>query len=406
MLLPLRAASRQNGNAIILTLIGFTLLFGMSMAQVSVFVKNSQQASFFNLRTNLRSQAESGISLAVHELRYRVSASPGMIGTEAWSITTDFGYDGVGGTLDMGEGDGIPSRGEPGVAAVPVGPAARGMGNFVYWMMGATPEVVRVVSTAFSGSESVTVEKFFRRTLMNIPKVGAVYVEPGVAIDLKGNSFTIDGNDHNPDGTPGTGDAVLGIATIEGDPPGDNQAGILAQIDSSSYDQISGAGDGPVSVEEVPSEEVDLGTMIDEFLARVTNSVEPGTYSGVSWGDFAAGDLPVTVVEGDLHLFGAASGAGVLVVDGALVISGQFAFTGLVLVRGDVHLTGGGSGVHITGALMVTESFNAIDSLETEITLGGSADVYYSATVLDTLTQAMNNSFVGGTLTALYYVEK
>jgi len=62
----------------------------------------------------------------------------------------------------------------------------------------------------------------------------------------------------------------------------------------------------------------------------------------------------VTVVDGDLTLSGATSGAGILLVTGTLTYSGNFSFDGIVMAIGEGHIiaNGGGNG-QFNGAVVI-----------------------------------------------------
>ena len=130
-----------------------------------------------------------------------------------------------------------------------------------------------------------------------------MFVDPTVALDLKGNAFLIDGNDHNPDGTAGTDAAVAGIATAIGSPPGSNTVTILSQIPSKSYDQVLGSGGMP-SVSEAGG--VDINALFSQFKAMKTHDISPGTYTDPSMGSLSA--MEINYVSGDLHLAGKGKG--------------------------------------------------------------------------------------------------
>ncbi len=387
----------QRGNALILTLIAFTLLFGFSTAQVMVYLKNQQQADFFTERSRLRSFAESGLAIAIHDVRENVTANPGFVGTQNWTVDVDYGADGLPSTLDYGEGDGLPTPGEPNISPEQIGDVSDSANLIVFVEPTAFANVQRVIATSYTNEESVTVEELLQTDVVQVPKVAAVYVDPTSALDLKGNAFMIDGNDYNPDGTAGPESALPGIVTENGDPPGDNQAALLSQLQTADYDQIDGLGGTPSLGETDP---VDVSALVSEFMSVSTNPVTAGTYSNITWGDWNSSQLEVTTVEGDLHLTGNGSGAGVLVVDGDLTIAGDFTFNGLILVRGDVRLTGGGSSVHVYGSVLVTESFNAIDS---ELSVLGTADLFYSSETLNAAQTLINGN---PDYVAVYYDEE
>jgi hypothetical protein len=373
-----RGEPRERGSVAILALIIVTFLAALSMAQYSVAQKSLQSARYFSDRVGLRAYAESGIEIAFHDFNRNVTGNDGKIGTVDWTEADDFGVDAYPGTGDEGEGDGRPSRGEPNVVPAPVGPGSAGL--FV-WVedLGA---IHRIVSTAFDGDNSVTLEKQVQEIVAPVPRVGAAYVDPDVALDLKGNSFIIDGDDHNPDGTDGPGEDLHGLTTAEGDPPGDNEAALLAQIDGKHYDQILGVGGEP-SIGEASG--VDIDALVAQYESSAHTGLASGTYSNVTWGDWDADDLRILVAEGDIHLSGTGEGAGVLVVDGDLTMSGQFTFYGLVIVRGDIKLAGGGAGIHVWGTVLVKESI--ANTTESELTVSGTTEIYYSSAVLDKVEQ-------------------
>ncbi|MCK5832389.1 hypothetical protein KAH81_01840 [bacterium] len=75
---------------------------------------------------------------------------------------------------------------------------------------------------------------------------------------------------------------------------------------------------------------------------------------------------------------GGTLGAGVLVVTGNLHISGQFEYSGLIIVLGEVSvdITGGGQGVHIWGSLLCQS---------VDFKINGNADICWSSQVLQNL---------------------
>jgi len=98
----------------------------------------------------------------------------------------------------------------------------------------------------------------------------------------------------------------------------------------------------------------------------------------------------VTYVSGDLHLTGSVQGGGVLLIDGSLTLTGEFTYWGLVIVRGDVRMAGGGGSKHIYGSLMVGESMTA---MEEDVTISGTADLFYSSEMLSRLDGLMRAEF-------------
>lgn len=391
-------AGTSAGNALLVALMVVTLLIAFAAAQFAVVQKNIQASSHFLSYSDLHKYAEGGLSLALHDLGYGVTGTGGKIGTQYWSIANDVGADGVGGTGDAGEGDGIPTYGEPNVYPVALG-ASMDASLFVYTSGTGYSGILRIVSTANGPTGSATIDTYVRRTIATLPRVASVFVSPDAVLDLKGNSFLIDGNDHNPDGTAGPAPAVAGIATAVGTPPGTNQANFLSQISKKNYDQILGAGGTP-SLAETGG--VELNAIFETFKNMASVTLAPGTYTGISTiGNWASNQLRVTYSNGDLHFSGTGAGAGVLLIDGTLTVTGQFTFYGLLIVRGDIRLSGGGAGVHTYGTVMVGQSITAIDPDGSEVTVSGTADLFYSSAVLARLEDMLSASY-----TVVYYDEK
>ena len=397
MNMPSSGRSAERGNVLIITFLLVTLLTALATAHFATVQKNSRQGTFYTDLCDLHRYSETGVRLALHEMTYDVGGADGKIGTELWTAGNDVGRDGLPGTGDEGEGDGIPTPGEPNVFTSPIGPAALGMGLCVYTTNTAWPNVKRIVSTASNRDTLAVTEVYTLSSPQSMPSAGAVYVQPDVLLDLNGNAFRIDGHDHNPNNTVGPAPTVAGIATSVGSPPRSNKTALVNQVPLNRQDQIIGTGPIPSITE---SGAIDFDALFNAFKASRTNVVTPGTYSNVStWGDYATNNYKVTYCNGDLHLTGTGKGAGILVVEGQLTMSGTFDFTGIVIVRGDVRMTGGGSGVHIFGNLLIGTSLTALDP-DLDLTLSGTADLYYSSVGI-----AKAMSMVGATYTILYWNE-
>ena len=382
---PATRRTPEEGNALFLTLMLVTLLVGLAAAQAGVQQKNLQQSRFYVARKALHKYAESGLAMGLHEVRHAISVSPGNIGTETWTSAFDHGRDGIAGTSDEGENDGIPTPGEPEVYPVAIGPSGEGVQLIVHVLDTGIAGVRRLVATSFNGEATVTLEKQIQTEITTIPTTGAIFMSPNMALDLQGNSWVIDGRDHDLSGNL-TGDPGLpGLTTAVGDTPGANASDLVAQIPEGHQDQVIGAGGTP-SVGEV--QPFDLGALVNQFDMVKTHDVAPGTYSSLDLSGAPVGQQPVAFVSGDLTLTGDGSASGVLVVDGNLTMTGQFGWQGLIIVRGDVILTGGGANIHVIGAIVIGESLTAID--DSDLSLSGSADIYYSSEVLQTVQQTLD----------------
>jgi hypothetical protein len=372
-----KACSRESGNAVLLSILLLSLLGALATAQFTVVNRNIQASSYFLSHSDLHKYAENGVDLAVHDLNFDISGDGGKVGTKTWTIGDDDGLDGTPGTYDEGESDGLPTPGEQHVHPVSVGDSGLGASLIVHVTDTAFANVYRVVATATDTSNALaTVDTFVVKTTPTLPSVGAVYVDPDVALDLKGSSFKIDGNDYTAAGVlDTTKPAMPGISTEVGDSVGENLTNLLAQIPSKNYNQILGEGGTPSLKETAP---IDLDGLFDSFKSVKTKDYTPGTYTSPTMGKIDAMDI--TYVSGNLHISGNGKGAGVLIVDGSLEVTGQFTYYGLVMVRGDVKFSGGGAGIHTYGSVMVGESLTAVDSSDATVT--GTADLRYSSEIL------------------------
>jgi hypothetical protein len=146
-----------------------SLLAALAMAQFAVVQKNVQASTYISSYSELRECAESGIGMALHDIKHNFSGNSGSIGTVGWATANDCGSDGQAGTYDEGEADGVPTLGEPNVAAVPFGPTALGAGLTVYVADTGWADVQRVVATASNANASATVSTYVK-TIITVPR--------------------------------------------------------------------------------------------------------------------------------------------------------------------------------------------------------------------------------------------
>ncbi len=197
---------RQRGNALLMSFLLVTTLAALATAHLAVVERNSRQAGFLHSWQLLHRHCESGIHLALHELTYSTGKGDGKIGTELWTTANDVGRDGSPATFDEGERDGIPTPGEPNLAAIQVGLDALGMQLLVLTTDTAWTDVKRIVATSYDATAIAGQEIYALRRLFNLPGVGTVFLQPEVNIDINGNAFSVSGTDMNPNGRPAAGD--------------------------------------------------------------------------------------------------------------------------------------------------------------------------------------------------------
>lgn len=347
-------------------------------------MKNVRASTFYIDHADLRTYAESGVEMALHDIHQNISGNGGNIGTVGWVVANDMGRDWIAGTYDEGEADGSPTVGEPGVRPQPMGPTELGASLIVHVIDTAFAKVKRVTVTATTGDVTATVQVFAKQKDIDIPDVGALYVDPGVVFDFRSGAYRIDGRDHDLNCVVNADPGVFGVATDVGDPPGTNTADLLLQIPSTQWPQIQGEGGSP-SVGEAA---LDFDSLFDTVQALHTQTLAPVTYTGPELGDTAADDFCVTYAQGDLHLSGGASGAGVLVVEGTLVLMGRFSCQGLVIVRGDLRISGSDSKIKVLGGLMVGDTVTNDDVSRARGT--GGTSIYYSSAALANVEKARN----------------
>jgi hypothetical protein len=118
-----------------------------------------------------------------------------------------------------------------------------------------------------------------------------------------------------------------------------------------------------------------------------------GTQSSQQFGTYPTG-LPLEpalgsytsvteYIPGSVHLTSAASGSGILIVDGDLDINGGLNWYGLILVRGKVSFTGGaGASTNLYGAILAGDDVNATNQPQGD-NFGGSINFQYDVCALN-----------------------
>jgi hypothetical protein len=202
---------------------------------------------------------------------------------------------------------------------------------------------------------------------------GSIYTEG--TLDCKGTSFHIDGNDYDPV----TGTIVAGSTPLPGVVPTQGVGAVDCNTPQ-GWNNIDGSGASPsISPATV---DIDLQSVFDIYkgmadVAYNGTQMNPNTSGWGSLDDYKI----VCVKNGELHLSGANSGGGILLVEGDIMVSGQFTWYGIVICMGNVDFTGGGSGIHIYGGVMTQGNMASSGSVS------GNADILYSSTTIAKLTE-------------------
>lgn len=195
-----------------------------------------------------------------------------------------------------------------------------------------------------------------RRRAVGFPQVkSALYVSANtIDLHLNGN-VDIDGNDHKIDGTAGAAPSLPGIGV---DSPADS-AYAVNDISTKISKTIKGIGGVP-SVRTVP-DNTDWLALTKDLIFSADIVLSPGTYSGGA--TFGTTTNPkITYVNGDVG-FTNASGAGIMIVNGDMKLSGNFKFYGIIIAYGTSSIrtqTIGNNGIY-GGTIIVGESVQ-IDS--------------------------------------------
>ncbi len=213
-----------------------------------------------------------------------------------------------------------------------------------------------------------------RRDPVTLPPISAsIYISTNnLNLHLSGN-MTIDGTDHNIDGTAGPNPPLPGIGVSNAT----DSAFVMDSLKPKIENAINGAGGAP-SIYTTP-DTTNWNEITQNFIFAADTTVTSGTFSSGTFG--TASNPKITYINGDVTLSGTASGSGVMVVNGDLSMSGNFTFDGILIVYGKSQVTTkvtGGAGIY-GAAIIVGDGINMQAS--------GNAGFYYSS-------QAINNAKV------------
>ncbi len=227
---------------------------------------------------------------------------------------------------------------------------------------------------------------------------GAIYLSNTNNTDatFNGDAFSINGNDHNLDGTAGPRPPVPGIATKTAT----NTAEAMSSLSNQQRDNVQGQGYVPgnppspsiMTVGSAPSI-APTNQLINDLLAlgptyvdtvhgtNITGNKTYGTSTAPRITHFDGGGL--TIGAGNVD------GNGIMIVEGDLKVLGTFSFNGLILVRGVTTI-----GDDVTGGLTQIGGnatlYGSIWSENLSLKVTGSAIVNYSSQALAYANQASN----------------
>jgi len=177
-----------------------------------------------------------------------------------------------------------------------------------------------------------------------------------------------------------TGDIVAGIG-VNGDPNP-----LRNQIKGKQGTRVIGDGPSP-SVLEVPK--LDLQDLIEEGARSANVVLEPDTMQKPTkegeWGTIE--EPSIVYSSGSVKVSNGSTGAGILLINGDLTITGSFSWSGLVIVRGDVIFKGGGGEKRVVGALVVESDLSTSEDVleSTSVRLSGTVEIVYSRETVQTI---------------------
>ncbi|HET6203321.1 MAG TPA: hypothetical protein VFI25_11020 [Planctomycetota bacterium] len=360
----------------------------------SVFLIAGSLASLLTLETarSRRVAEERNLDRAFLLAESGVDAVHALLNARAWNPVAglDWSTDG----LDN-DGDGLVDEGDETVAATTEDWSTDGLDNDGDGTTDeADEQVVRVFSAASVGPSGRRVEAFLKRNEVDIPTPGAaIYLnDPNAQVQFSGNSFGVSGNDVTLAGLAGPAPAVYGIGVNI------TPKTVVSQLKKGQLNNIVGIGGiGSVGLQLEPEPNF-IESVVQTFASRADITF-PAGYSGTYTGSLGSlptaptwsnGDYKVTYAAGDLKISGGSHGAGLLLVDGNLEITGNWEYVGYVFVTGSVIFKGGGNSnpARLRGSLFVGEDVLGGD-LATK--LAGKIEVDYSSQALSLVRTTLTN---------------
>jgi hypothetical protein len=266
----------------------------------------------------------------------------------------------------------------------------------------ATVKVTRLPSLYFwavsEGMSGTTTSSFVARRRygmllrLDIPQMnflGAITTQGNTTVN---GNVTVNGNDASPATWVGcsTGAAVPGAAisptttatvngsvTINGNPP---FVSTPAAADSNTY--FNYGSTNYQSMAAGANLVYPAGTLLTGIAPIVAGTTCVASVNPANWGEPNHVALPtpcetyfpVIHALGDLKITGG-RGQGILLVDGDFTAAGNFQFTGVVITRGALKMSGTGN--KIVGAVMA-----ATVSVDDDVTLSGNTSILYSSCAL------------------------
>jgi len=228
-----------------------------------------------------------------------------------------------------------------------------------------------------------------RLDMPNMNFLGAVTTQGTTTIN---GNVSVNGNDASPAGwtsctaganvpgaaiSPSTTATVNGSVTINGNPPVSTTP---AASDTNTY--FNYGGSTYTSLASAANLVYPGGTQLTGVLPIAAGAVCVASLIPANWGEPTPAIptspceayFPIIHVLGDLKVT-TGRGQGILLVDGDMTVAGNFSFTGAVIVRGGLKMSGTGN--KIVGAVM-----SASVSVDDAVSLSGNTSIQYSSCAL------------------------
>jgi Tfp pilus assembly protein PilX len=254
---------------------------------------------------------------------------------------------------------------------------------------------------------------------------------PGYESDTSftGNSFEVDGRNHDLAGNLTAGQPLLGISVgpenqfvPKGGPVMHHEQSVQNALSAQQKDNVTGVDETNVNATAIGDNTIDAGALTSQAITDFVNAVKgvadvtidssktsPASFNNVGstcpagiiptppptgcWGTstdpkivYVKGEMDPTSKFTALSVAGTSTGAGILIVeDGDLVLKGNFHWEGPVIVTGGyvgVGIMGGGN-QDVLGALVSNETATNEATGFYEGVLTGNAKVRYSRAALD-----------------------
>lgn len=237
------------------------------------------------------------------------------------------------------------------------------------------PDTVRIVAagTVNGVTHRSVVEAKLSSIFPNVESALAIFGD-SVVFTNNGTAWWIDGRDYNEDGlTLSGGPAVHGVGVQSGETVTD----LKNMIDPNVYPNINGEGGTP-SLGTINTSNLDA--LHQFYKERATITLPAGKYADNTV--FGTMDNPeIVYVPGNLEWTGVITGAGILVVDGQLIMKGKVSWRGIILsMSGDVKIELGGTGTpSILGTVWVG---NKSTTTPTNVHVNGNPSIKYSYSAL------------------------